>query len=152
MWLCKKIGHFLTGGWVHDGMFHQECKLCGKIISENIKEAEMNNAKEPMFTDREWGEAKMFGQYEQRANREEVVVFSRVDLCAYATMLRQYDAEIRPDGFQGLTLEEVEDIIKSNITITDQRLYEGVYAVAVDIEMALKNKNDEFNNTTENKE
>lgn len=44
--------------------------------------------------------------------------------------------------FVGLTLEEVEDIIKSNVTITDQRLYEGVYAVAVDIEMALKNKND----------
>ena len=44
--------------------------------------------------------------------------------------------------FIGLTLEEIEDIIKSNITITDSRLYEGVYAVAVDIEIALRNKND----------
>lgn len=41
----------------------------------------------------------------------------------------------------GLTLEEVEDIIKSNITITDPNLYEGVYAVAVDIEHAVLEKN-----------
>ena len=96
-----------------------------------------------MFNDREWFEAKCFGQYEQRENREEVVVFRREDLCAYVTMLRQYDAATRHEQFIGLTLEEVEDIIKSNITITDQRLYEGVYAVAVDIEAALKNKNAE---------
>lgn len=51
------------------------------------------------------------------------------------------ETEIRP--FVGLTLEEIEGIIKSNITITDSRLYEGVYAVAVDIEVALKNKNAE---------
>lgn len=44
-------------------------------------------------------------------------------------------------AFVGLTLEEVEDIIKSNIQITDSRLYEGVYAVAVDVEMALMRKN-----------
>jgi|DEB19_MinimDraft_3_1074340.scaffolds.fasta_scaffold00018_53 hypothetical protein len=94
-----------------------------------------------MFTDREWFEAKCFGQYEQRENREEVVVFRREDLCAYVTMLRQYDAATRHEQFIGLTLEEVEDVIKSNITITDQRLYEGVYAVAVDIEAALKNRN-----------
>jgi hypothetical protein len=43
--------------------------------------------------------------------------------------------------FIDLTLEEIEGIIKSNITITDYRLYEGVYAVATDIETALKNKN-----------
>ena len=49
------------------------------------------------------------------------------------------ETEIR--HFVGLTLEEIEDIIKSNVTITDSRLYEGVYAVAVDIEMALKEKN-----------
>ena len=139
MWLCNALGHFTTGGWVHYGMFHRECRICGKIISESIQETEME--KEPMFTDREWAEAIMFGQYEQRENREEVVVFRRVDLCAYVTMLRQYDKETNPDGFKGLTLEEVEDIIKSNITIADQRLYEGVYAVAVDIEIAIKNKN-----------
>ena len=53
--------------------------------------------------------------------------------------LKMHHTELRP--FVGLTLEEVEDIIKSNITITDQRLHDGVYAVAVDIETALKNKN-----------
>jgi len=39
-WLCKKAGHFTKGGWVHNGAFHQECRICGKIISENIKEIE----------------------------------------------------------------------------------------------------------------
>lgn len=48
---------------------------------------------EQMITADEWEEAKMFGQYEQRENREEVVVFRRVDLCAYVTMLRQEYAE-----------------------------------------------------------
>ena len=43
--------------------------------------------------------------------------------------------------FVGLTFEEVEEIIKNNIKITDPRLYEGVYGVAVDIEIALKEKN-----------
>jgi hypothetical protein len=38
MWLCKTLGHFTKGGWIHDGMFHQECRLCGRIISENIEE------------------------------------------------------------------------------------------------------------------
>lgn len=46
---------------------------------------------EQLFTDREWGEAKMFGQYEQRENREEVVVFRRVDLASYVSMIRAYD-------------------------------------------------------------
>jgi len=41
----------------------------------------------------------------------------------------------------GLTLEEVEDIIKSNVTITDPNLYEAVYAAAVDIEHAVLEKN-----------
>jgi len=40
-----------------------------------------------------------------------------------------------------LTLEEIENIIKSNITITDPNLYEGVYAVAVGIEQAIMEKN-----------
>jgi hypothetical protein len=53
--------------------------------------------------------------------------------------LKTYDTELRP--FVGLTLEEIEDIIKSNLTITDSRLYDGVYAVAVDIEVALWEKN-----------
>ncbi len=103
---------------------------------------------EQLFTDREWGEAKMFGQYEQRENREEVVVFRRVDLASYVSMIRAYDASLMPPSAEqqprpwiGLTLEEIENIIKSNITITDQRLYEGVYAVTMDIEIAIMNKN-----------
>lgn len=46
-----------------------------------------------------------------------------------------------PKQWAALTLEEIEDIIKGNVTITDSRLYEGVYAVVVDIEVALKEKN-----------
>jgi hypothetical protein len=57
-----------------------------------------------------------------------------------ATALKTYDAGSR--GFLRLTLEEIEDIIKSNLTITDSRLYDGVYSVAEDIEIALKNKNE----------
>lgn len=54
----------------------------------------MNLTDEQLFTDREWGEAKMFGQYEQRENREEVVVFRREDIASYVRMLRAYDAEL----------------------------------------------------------
>lgn len=57
-----------------------------------------------------------------------------------ATALKTYD--VGNSGFVGLTIEEIEDTIKSNLTITDSRLYEGVYAVALDIETALKNKNE----------
>jgi hypothetical protein len=42
----------------------------------------------------------------------------------------------------GLELEEIEDIIKSNVTITDPNLYAAVYAVAVDIEHAVLEKNE----------
>ena len=103
---------------------------------------------EQLFTDREWGEAKMFGQYEQRENREEVVVFRRVDLASYVSMIRAYDAALMPPSAEqqprpwvGLSLEEIEDIIKSNITITDPNLYDGVYAGAVGIEQAVMEKN-----------
>jgi hypothetical protein len=51
------------------------------------------------------------------------------------------EAVVNEPTFIDLTLEEIEGIIKSNITITDYRLYDGVYAVATDIETALKNKN-----------
>ena len=50
-------------------------------------------SQEHLFTDREWGEAKMFGQYEQR-DEGEVVVFRRVDLAAYVGMIRVYDATL----------------------------------------------------------
>jgi hypothetical protein len=52
---------------------------------------------------------------------------------------RMHETEI--SNRVGLTLEEVEDIIKSNVTITDPNLYEAVYAVAVDIEHAVLEKN-----------
>jgi hypothetical protein len=48
-------------------------------------------ALENMFTDLEWDEAKMFGQYEQRTEGE-VVVFRRVDLAAYVGMIRVCEA------------------------------------------------------------
>jgi len=45
MWLCEKTGHLgARGGWVHDGYYHRDCRLCGRIISEPIKEKEKNHA------------------------------------------------------------------------------------------------------------
>ena len=69
------------------------------MTSEHLWQLEQNKkqewpAQDPLFTDREWGEAKMFGQYEQRENREEVVVFRRVDLASYVSMIRTYDAAL----------------------------------------------------------
>lgn len=49
-------------------------------------------AQDPLFTYRDWFEAKMFGQYEQRENREEFVVFRRVDLADYVSMIRAREA------------------------------------------------------------
>lgn len=44
-WLCEKTGHLgARGGWVHDGYYHRDCRLCGRIISEPIKEKEKNHA------------------------------------------------------------------------------------------------------------
>ena len=43
--------------------------------------------------------------------------------------------------FVGLELEEIDEIIAANMMITDQRLYEGVFNIVVDIELALKEKN-----------
>ena len=38
-WLCDKTSHLgARGGWVFNGFFHRECKLCGRIISERIKD------------------------------------------------------------------------------------------------------------------
>jgi len=63
------------------------------------------------------------------------------DVLAYEDS-RMHETEVSGGRKQvGLTLEEIEDIIKSNITITDPNLYEGVYAVAVDIEHAVLEKN-----------
>lgn len=40
-----------------------------------------------------------------------------------------------------LTLDEIEGIIGKSMTITDPLLHEAVVSVALDIEIALKNKN-----------
>ena len=43
MWLCEKTGHLgARSGWIYNGYFHKDCKICGRIVSEPIKE-ENNN-------------------------------------------------------------------------------------------------------------
>jgi hypothetical protein len=42
----------------------------------------------------------------------------------------------------GLTREEVTEIINANMKITDPLLFDAVYAVAVDIEIAVMGKNE----------
>lgn len=37
-WLCDKTGHIGAGGWIYNGHFDRDCKICGRIISEPIKE------------------------------------------------------------------------------------------------------------------
>lgn len=37
-WLCEKTGHIGSSGWIYNGHFHRDCKICGRIISEPIKE------------------------------------------------------------------------------------------------------------------
>ena len=72
-----------------------------------------------------------------------VVVTKKLTKAIEALQALQHSGEavVNEPTFIDLTLEEIEGIIKSNITITDYRLYDGVYAVATDIETALKNKN-----------
>jgi hypothetical protein len=72
-----------------------------------------------------------------------LVVTKKLTESIEALQALQHSGEpvVNEPTFIDLTLEEIEGIIKSNITITDYRLYEGVYAVATDIETALKNKN-----------
>ena len=43
MWLCEKTGHLgARSGWIYNGYFHRDCKVCGRIVSEPIKK-ENNN-------------------------------------------------------------------------------------------------------------
>lgn len=39
-WLCEKTGHLRSHGWVYNGYYHRDCKLCGRIVSEPTKEKE----------------------------------------------------------------------------------------------------------------
>ena len=42
---------------------------------------------QPYMTDAEWDEAAMFGQFSKNENDEEVVMFRRIDLASYLSML-----------------------------------------------------------------
>lgn len=41
----------------------------------------------PYMTDAEWDEAAMFGQFSKNESGEEVVMFRRIDLASYLSML-----------------------------------------------------------------
>lgn len=49
--------------------------------------------------------------------------------------------EAKYEKWVGLTLEEIDEAIAGNITITDPNLRDGVYGAIVDIELLLKDKN-----------
>ena len=37
-WICDKTGHLVYHGWVYDGYYHRDCKICGRIVSKPIEE------------------------------------------------------------------------------------------------------------------
>lgn len=44
-WLCEKLGHPLPRkGWIYDGQYHRDCRLCGRIVSEPLRGGERGNA------------------------------------------------------------------------------------------------------------
>ena len=51
------------------------------------------------------------------------------------------DTQVYKKPWVGLTDEEFDTAINSNITITDSRLRDGVYGVALDIAALLKERN-----------
>ena len=53
------------------------------------------------------------------------------------------DTQVYKKPWVGLTGEEFDMAINSNMTITDSRLRDGVYAVALDIAALLKERNHE---------
>ncbi len=39
VWLCKKINHpFPRAAWIYDGYYHRDCRWCGRVVSEPLKE------------------------------------------------------------------------------------------------------------------
>lgn len=37
-WLCEKADHpLIDGGWIFDGHYHRECRICRRIVSEPVK-------------------------------------------------------------------------------------------------------------------
>jgi hypothetical protein len=69
--------------------------------------------------------------------------FKRIETEAKRRAARDEDDDIQVyvKPWQGLTDEEFDTAINSNITITDSRLRDGVYGVALDIAALLKEKN-----------
>lgn len=42
-WLCEKTGHLSKrAGWIFDRHYHQECRLCNRIISKPLILVEEN--------------------------------------------------------------------------------------------------------------
>lgn len=38
-WLCEKADHpWLVSGWIYNGHYHRDCRICGRIVSEPCKE------------------------------------------------------------------------------------------------------------------
>ena len=54
------------------------------------------------------------------------------------------DTQVYKKPWVGLTDEEFDTAINSNITITDSRLRDGVYGVALDIAALLKERNEQI--------
>jgi len=39
MWLCAKTGHlWIRHAWIYDGYYHRDCRICGRIVSEPLRE------------------------------------------------------------------------------------------------------------------
>jgi hypothetical protein len=38
LWLCDKLGHSASRAWIYNGYYHRDCRLCGRIVSEPLKE------------------------------------------------------------------------------------------------------------------
>ena len=38
-WACDKLGHIGAKGWIYNGHYHRDCRICGRIVSEPLKDA-----------------------------------------------------------------------------------------------------------------
>jgi hypothetical protein len=39
-WICEKLSHpFINKTWIYNNYRHKECRVCGRIISEPLKES-----------------------------------------------------------------------------------------------------------------
>ena len=37
-WLCEKLGHIGAKSWIYNGYYHRDCRICGRIVSEPLKD------------------------------------------------------------------------------------------------------------------